>query len=143
MTGRHRADSKPQKRSKRDVETSDYVAFVQRALWGYGRRIASDPAALVHLRDLEDAFRDGVNLGIADANHSQDAYSHNHMAAILGISRKGIAKRVGLGEQVRLRLARLNGPVVRLADVRTQRAEGLAAVGVEDVTGSEKERRAG
>lgn len=126
------------------AETSDYVAFLRRAIYGYGRRIGDDPAALVHLRELEDALRDAVNLGTYLAKKGRDHYSQNEQAAILGVSRQAVAKRIGLGEAVHVRLEaeRTTGAVVRIADVRARRTEGLAAAGIEDRTGSPRERRA-
>lgn len=127
------------------TETSDYVAFLVRALHGYGRRIGHDPAALAHLREIEQALRDAVNLGCYLANQGTDHYSQNEQARILGVSRQAIAKRIGLGEAVYVRheSQRASGGVVRLADVRARRAAALAAVEVEDRTGSARERAAG
>lgn len=126
------------------AETSDYVAFLKRAIYGYGRRIGDDPAALVHLREMEDALRDAVNLGAYLANQGRDHYSQNEQARILGVTRQAMAKRIKLGEQVHVRqeAERTAGAVVRIADVRAQRAAGLAAAGVEDRTGSPRELRA-
>jgi hypothetical protein len=128
----------------RPAETSDYVAFLRRALYGYGRRIGDDPAALVHLRELEETLRDAVNLGVFAANHGRDHYSQNEQAAILGVTRQAIAKRIKLGADVHVRLEaeRTAGAVVRIADVRARRAAGMAAAGVEDRTGSPRELRA-
>src|SRR5437879_6328324 len=123
------------------AETSDYVAFLRRAIYGYGRRIGDDPAALVHLRELEETLRDAVNLGTYLANKGRDRYSQNEQAAILGVSRQAVAKRISFGEAVHVRLEaeRTTGAVVRIADVRARRAEGLAAAGIEDRTGSPRE----
>lgn len=87
---------------------------------------------------------DQVNRGIFEANKGQDHYSQNEMAAILGVSRQAIAKRVGLGEAVYARTweARGAGAVVRVADIRARRAQLLAVAGVADVTGSPRERMA-
>lgn len=138
MPGRHRLPA----RRKRDVETSEYAAMMTRIIFGYGQRIAQDPVALVHLRDLEAAMRDAVNLGIYAANRFGDRpYSINEMAAILGISKQAVHKRVQLGETVwhALEAARANGPVVRLEDMRQARAALLAAAGIPDRTGSPRE----
>lgn len=126
------------------AETSDYVAFLKRAIYGYGRRIGDDPAALVHLRELEETLRDAVNLGVFAANQGRDHYSQNEQARILGVSRQAIAKRVRLGEAVHVRIEaeRTAGAVVRIADVRARRAAGLAAAGIQDRTGSPRELRA-
>ena len=137
MAGRHRAGQAPQ----RVTETSDYVAMMTRIMASFGDRVAHDPAALAHLRDLQTALADQVNRGIFEANKSADHYSQNEMAAILGVSRQAIAKRISLGEQVYSRTwqARGAGALVRIADIRRRRAELLDAAGVQDKTGSPKE----
>lgn len=136
MTGKHRARPR--------TETSDYVAMLTRLLNSWGDRVAADPAALVHLRDLERTLADATNRGMFEANRQQGGYSQNDIAAILGTSRQAIAKRIRLGELVyaAAAAARGAGPVVRLADIRRARAAGLASAGVTDVTGTERERRA-
>lgn len=144
MAGTHARPGRVRRVLKRQTETSDYVAFVERILAGFGDRIAADPAALVHLRELEETLRDQVNRGIFEANRSAAHYSQNDMASILGISRQGIAKRVRLGEDVHAQTveARGGGGLVRIGDIRARRAEGLAAAGVDDLTGSPRELRA-
>jgi hypothetical protein len=140
MTGKHRAGSSP----RRVTETSDYVAMMARIITAYGDRIAADPAALAHLRDLQDVLAEQVNRGIFEANKGQNHYSQNEMAAILGVSRQAIAKRIGLGEAIYARTweARGGGAVVRVADIRARRAQLLAVAGVPDRTGSPRELRA-
>src|SRR5260370_19008145 len=140
MTGRHRAPRRPQ----RVTETSDYVAMMTRIITAYGDRIAGDPVALAHLRDLQATLADQVNRGIFEANASSAHYSQNEMARILGVTRQAIAKRIGLGEEVYARTwqARGAGALVRIADVRGRRAELLADAGVQDRTGSALELRA-
>lgn len=145
MPGRHRLPAQ-QTRPKRQTETSEYVAFLMRTIIGYGERIGQDPAALAHLRDLEAITRDAVNAGIYLANHTGDRpYSINEIAAIMGISKQAVHKRVQLGEAVYLRLeaARADGAVIRLADMRRTRAAMLAAAGLPDRTGSPRELTAG
>lgn len=142
MAGKHRVPRGAQKaRTPRVTETSDYVAFLRRAIHGYGRRIGDDPAALVHLRQIEQDLRDAINLGTYLANRGDGQYSQNEQAAILGVSRQAIAKRIKLGEQVyvAVQARKADGAVVRLADIREERARELAAAGVEDRTGSERE----
>ena len=142
MPGRHRTPA----RRKRTVETSEYVAMFKRIIIGYGSRIASDPVALVHLRDLEEQMRDAVNLGIYAANTTGDRpYSINEIAGILHISKQAVHKRVKLGEIVfnEIETARASGALVRLADMRQARAAMLAAAGIPDRTGSAKELGAG
>jgi ribosomal protein S20 len=144
MNGKHRARTTPQDRSRRQTETSDYVAMMTRIIGSFGDRIAQDPAALVHLADLQTALREAVDRGIFEANRSARHYSQNEIAAILGISRQGVAKRIGIGEQVYAdaQAAQGAGPLVRIADIRARRAALLAGKGVQDKTGSARELRA-
>jgi hypothetical protein len=85
-----------------------------------------------------------VKLGVFAANQGRDHYSQNEQAAILGVTRQAIAKRIKLGADVHVRLEaeRTAGAVVRIADVRARRAAALAEAGVEDRTGSPRELRA-
>jgi len=141
VTGRHAAG----KGRHRITETSDYIAFMLRVVNRYGERVGEDPAALAHLRDIEAALRDAVNLGIYTANKAPyRPYSIGEIGAILGVSKQAAHKRVGLGEAVHRRAegARSAGGLVRLADVRAARAAALAGAGVQDRTGSERERSA-
>lgn len=135
MAGKHRAAGQV-------TETSDYVAFLQRIVIGYGDRIADDPAALAHLRDLEALLTDQVNRGIWEANARDGGYSQNEIAAILGVSRQAVAKRIGLGEAAAAAVteARGGGALVRIGDVRARRAELLERAAVPDRTGSQRER---
>jgi len=139
--GRHRRTA-PQRRARRVTETSEFAAFLTRTLYAYGHRVGGDPAALVHLRDLESTFRDAVNLGVYLANQGADHYGINSIAAMLGVSKQAVHKRVKLGEAVYVRLeaAKAAGPVVRLGDFRQARAAELARLSIPDVTGSDKER---
>src|ERR1700685_4150482 len=100
-----------------------------RIIYGFGYRVSEDPAALVHLREIEAALRDAVNVGIYGANKlGARPYGINELGSILGVSKQAVHKRVGLGEEVYVRLeaARAGGAVVQLADVRQARARGLA-----------------
>jgi hypothetical protein len=137
MAGRHAATERP----RRTVETSDYVAFLTRALIAWGDRVAADPAALVHLRELEATLTDQTNRGIWEANR-REQYSHREMGAILSVSHQAIGKRAKLGELVAAAVtaARGGGALIRLGEVRARRARLLEAAGVEDRTGSERER---
>jgi hypothetical protein len=140
MTGRQ---VKPR---RRDTETSAYVAMLIRIIYGYGKRVGDDPAALVHLREIEGALRDATNVGIYAANKIGDRpYSINEMGAIMEVSKQAVHHRVSLGADVfaALEAARAAGPVVRLADVRDRRAQALEAAAVPDKTGSPKELAAG
>jgi hypothetical protein len=135
----------PAERQKRVTETSDYVAMMKRIIIGYGQRIGEDPVALVHLAELTAAMRDAVNRGMYLANqpgaNGQRGYSMNDMAKILDVSRQAVQKRVHLGESAHLALQVLkgNGAVVRIADVRAERAAGLQAAELDDRTGSVRE----
>jgi hypothetical protein len=92
MPGLHR-------KRKRTTSTSQYAAMLRRMTIRYGDRIGEDPAeGLAHLRELEQAMTDAVNLGIYTANRS--GHSINEMADMLGVSKQAIYKRVGLGEAV-------------------------------------------
>lgn len=74
----------------------------------------ADPAALVHLRDIEAALREAVNLGIFTVNRAgRRPYSINEMSANLDVSKQAIFKRVQLGEDVHVRIeaARADGAV--------------------------------
>jgi hypothetical protein len=135
MNGKHR---------KRDTETSDYVAMMLRILNTWGDRIAVDPAALVHMRELETGLRDATNRGIFEANKGRDHYSRRDIAAILGMSEIGVMKRIRLGEMAyaAMQQRRGAGALVRIGDIRRTRADLLAAANVTDVTGSERERKA-
>lgn len=143
MAGRQASGTGTQKRPRRVTETSDYVAFLIRALTAWGDRVADDPAALVHLRDLETALRDQTNRGIWEANQ-RGQYSQREIAAILGISQQGIGKRSKLGEAVAVAVAaaRGGGALVRLADVRKRRGALLDQAGVADRNEREKLLRA-
>jgi hypothetical protein len=143
MAGRHRTDGGAQRRPRRVTETSDYVAFLTRALVAWGDRVAEDPAALVHLRELEGALRDQTNRGIWEANR-RGQYSQRDIAAILGISQQGVGKRAGLGQlaAAAVTAARGGGALVRLADVRKRRGALLEQAGVADRNERERLLRA-
>lgn len=118
--------------------------MMTRLMISLGDRIAHDPAALVHARELEATLQQQINRGIFGANKGQDHYSQNDMAAILGLTRQAIAHRIKLGELAEAALvhARGGGAVVRLGEVRARRARLLEGAGLPDRTGSERERTA-
>ena len=140
MTGRHRAGGGAHKRSARVTETSDFVAMMVRLLIAWGDRVGQDPAALVHLRELESTLAQQTNRGIFTANR-RERYSQNEMARILGVSRQAVAKRIQLGELVEAAVteARGGGALVRIGEVRARRARLLADAAVPDRTGSDRE----
>lgn len=144
MAGRHRAPSAAGRRkdARRAVETSEYAAMMIRVIFGYGRRVGDDPAGLAHLRGIEAALRDAVNMGIFTANKSGGCpYSLAEIGGILGITKQSVHKRRQLGEDVFARVC--GGSVVRIADIRAARAAVLASAGVQDRTGSVLELAAG
>ena len=111
MTGTHR-------KQKRTTTTDDYAAMLARMLRAYGKRIGEDPAAgLTHLRDLEQALADAVNLGIYTANH-EGGRSINQMADALGVSKQAIHKRVSLGEHLARVRVKQQAAVARVARPR-------------------------
>lgn len=138
MAGKHRASRTRQ----RVTETSDYVAMLERLIIAWGDRIAADPAALVHLRDLAAALEQQTNRGIWEANRGQSRYSQNYMASMLGVSRQAIQQRIARGELAAAAITerRGGGAMVRIGDIRARRALLLARAGVPDLTGSERER---
>lgn len=143
MAGKHRADRGAQRRAPRPVETSEFVAFATRIMVAWGDRIADDPAALVHLRELEATLQQQTNRGIFEANRGQAHYSQSDMAKILGLtSRQAIAHRIKLGELAYAALIerRGGGALIRLGEVRGRRARLLEQAGLDDRTGSERER---
>lgn len=141
MTGRHAADKSARKRSARVTETSEFMAFAQRIAISVGDRLGNDPAGLVQARELVTMLQDHLDRGVFLANR-QGRYSQNELAAMAGISRQAIAKRVRRGELVHAELQRRRGAgaLIRLVDLRARRAELLEAAGVEDRTGSDRER---
>lgn len=143
MKGRHHAGTALQQRPPRVTETSDFVAMLRRLFNAWGDRVGQDPAALVHLAELVAELERQTNRGIFVANRGQDHYSQRDIGRILGLTRQAIAHRIKLGELVHAELVerRLGGaPLVRLADVRGARAMLLEAAGLDDRTGSDRER---
>lgn len=146
MAGRHEVARASKKRSRRQVETSGFVAMLIRIIYAYGYRISQDPAALAHLRDIQAALTDAVNLGIYGANKLGDRpYGINELGGIMGVSKQAMHQRSRLGEAVYVRLeeVRSSGALVTLSTIRDQRATALAEAGVSDRTGSVKEIAAG
>lgn len=141
MTGRHRADSGARKRSARVTETSEFMAFAQRIAIVMGDRLGNDPAGLVQARELVTLLQDHLDRGVFLASR-QGQYSQNELAKMAGITRQAIAKRIHRGELVHAELQRRRGAgaLIRLADLRARRAQLLEAAGIEDRTGSDRER---
>jgi hypothetical protein len=114
------------------------AAAICRMLIAYGHRIGNDPSALAYIPAIDAIRTAAINMGIAEANRRPDSpYSLAEIAAITGVSRQAVHKRVKLGERFLERVAL--GKVVRLADLRTARAAALQAAGLEDRTGTPRE----
>ncbi|MEV5753739.1 hypothetical protein AB0L00_38465 [Actinoallomurus sp. NPDC052308] len=131
------------RRTVRATETSEYAAFVLRVLKSLGDRIADDPAMLAHIPAIQQAVTDNINRGIYTAkNKDWQPYSLAEMGRIMGCSYQAIQQRVERGQaaHVKLQVTTTSGAVIRIADVRAQRAAALAAANVNDVTGSARER---
>lgn len=142
MTGKHRLPD----RRKRTVENDDYAAMLHRMHLGLATRIAEDPTMLAHEDALKKSLFDAFNAGIAAANRKPDQpYSLAEIAAIAGVSRQAIHKRVRFGETVlaAVAAARARGGVVRLADIRATRTARLAEAGIPDRATSPKELTTG
>jgi hypothetical protein len=93
MAGIHR-------KRKRTTTTDDYAAMLRRMILAYGTRIGAEPAeGLAHLRELETALADSVNLGIYTAN-KVGGHSINELADMLSVSKQAVFKRVGLGAAI-------------------------------------------
>ncbi|GAB3976378.1 hypothetical protein GCM10029978_063100 [Actinoallomurus acanthiterrae] len=131
------------RRAARTTETSEYAAFVLRVVKSLGDRIADDPAMLAHVPDIQQAITDNINRGIYTANNKTwQPYSLAEMGRIMGCSYQAIQQRGKRGEAVHVKLQATlaDGAVIRIADVRAQRAAALAAAHLDDVTGSARER---
>jgi hypothetical protein len=131
------------RRAARTTETSEYAAFVLRVIKSLGDRIADDPAMLAHIPAIQQAITDNINRGIYTANNKTwQPYSLAEMGRIMGCSYQAIQQRRTRGETVHVKLQATlaGGAVIRIADVRAQRAAALAAAHIDDITGSARER---
>jgi hypothetical protein len=123
MAGRH--TSKALARRRRKVEDDEYAAMLLRMIHRYADRIAADPTAGVHLKELKAALANAGNVGFYAANRLADhPYGLNELADIAGISKQSMHEQIKRGEITHqaLELARAEGrPIVRLADLRAAR----------------------
>lgn len=145
MTASDEPGNRTARRRGRKVETSDYAAFMLRVISGLGDRIADDPAMLAHVEQISRALTDAVNRGIYIAkNKDWQPYSLAEMGRIYGCSYQNIQQRGKRGEaaMVAHEARRSAGALVRISDIRAARAARLRTVGVEDITGSARERSA-
>ena len=120
---------RPRKRSERVVETEEYVAFLHRSIDALGRRLADDPAGLVHVEPLRDHLRDAMNTAIALNQAAEGGtYSFGEIAAILGMRRESVYERAVRGRKLLAGIrARLGVP-----DLRAFRQSRLDEAGVPD-----------
>lgn len=116
-------------RSQRVVETEEFVAAMHRFIDALGRRLADDPAGLVHVEPLRDHLRDSMNVAIALNQAAEGgAYSFGEIAAILGMRRESVYERATKGRALLAGMrARLGVP-----DLRAFRRERLDEAGVTD-----------
>lgn len=136
---------KVESRQARVVESSEYAAMLERLIIRYGERAAEDPAILAHAQHLQQALTDAINMGIhAATRQGRQPYSLAEIGRIMGIAYQSAQKRARRGEAalVQLLARRTDGAVVQLAVKRAERAAALAAAGVEDRTGSQRELEA-
>lgn len=138
MAGRHRRSEGSAPRT----EASEWVAWMERLIDGWGDHIASDPAAGVHYRDLQRRLEEALNLGLFQANRGSQHYSLNEIGRMYGLTKQAIAHRIKLGEQAYV-AASSNVIQLGVRQVRRDRAAALGAAGVPDRTGSEREKAAG
>lgn len=123
MAGRHAG--KALARRRRKVEDDEYAAMLLRMINCYADRIAADPTAGVHLKEMKDALARAGNVGFYAANRLADRpYGLNELAAIIGISKQSMHEQIRRGEITyqALELARAEGrPIVSVADLRAAR----------------------
>jgi hypothetical protein len=87
---------KPAKRAKRDVENSEFDAFVRRILRAYARRVAGgDVEALRSLAMLSSEVDAVTRLAVAGLKKSPYSYSWSEIADRLGTSRQAAQMRYG------------------------------------------------
>lgn len=146
MSGRHAAPE-PQEgaqgrapRPKREVESDEFAAALERWMWAMGRRCGVDPGALVYVERLDQVWRDAKNLAFFSANKVH-GYSLAEIGRYTETSRPAVSQRVASGEKVhnQLTVAQGGGALVRIGDLRRQRAERHLDTGTEDTTGGRRE----
>lgn len=88
-------NTKPRKRAKRTYETTDYAAFIRRAIRAHGRRVADadveDLAELLQLREELDA---AIALAVTGQTENLGR-SWADIARATGTSRQAAFKRWG------------------------------------------------
>jgi hypothetical protein len=87
---------KPGKRVRREVENSEFDAFVRRILRAYARRVAAgDVEALRSLAALSSDVDAVTRLAVAGLRKSPYSYSWSEIADRLGVSRQAAQMRYG------------------------------------------------
>src|SRR3954467_13992532 len=84
------------KRARREVETSEFDAFVRRILRAYARRVASgDVEALRSLAMLSSEVDAVTRLAVAELRKSPYSYSWSEIADRLGVTKQTAHERYG------------------------------------------------
>ena len=84
------------KRTRRDVETTEFDAFVRRILRAYARRVAAgDVEALASLTALSTELDAVVRLAVAGLRGRPYSYSWSEIADRLGVSKQAAQMRYG------------------------------------------------
>src|SRR5919112_3809456 len=84
------------KRTRRQVETAEFDAFVRRILRAYARRVAAgDVEALASLAQLSAEVDAVTRLAVAGLRNSPYSYSWSEIADRLGITRQAAQMRYG------------------------------------------------
>src|SRR6266545_1844074 len=87
---------KPRKRARREVENSEFDAFVRRILRAYARRVANgDIEALRSLAELSSEVDAVTRLAVAGLRKSSYHYSWSEIADRLGVTRQAAQMRYG------------------------------------------------
>src|ERR687890_1227504 len=87
---------KPRKRSKREVENSEFDAFVRRILRAYARRVAAgDVEALRSLSQLSSEVDGVTRLAVAGLRKPPYSYSWSEIADRLGVTKQTAHERYG------------------------------------------------
>src|SRR6266498_3441382 len=87
---------KPRKRARREVESSEFDAFVRRILRAYARRVANgDIEALRSLAELSSEVDAMTRLAVAGLRQQPYSYSWSEIADRLGVSKQAAQQRYG------------------------------------------------
>ncbi|SNY09765.1 hypothetical protein [Paractinoplanes atraurantiacus] len=90
------ANRKPAKRAKREVENSQFDAFVRRILRAYARRVAAgDVESLTSLASLSAEVDTTIRLAVAGLRRAPYSYSWSEIADRLGVSKQAAQQRFG------------------------------------------------